>query len=271
VGTAVEPTEGVAMEVSSHRPGTPSWVDVTGPDVEVLAGFYSSLFGWDAEDQGEEAGHYTMFSRGGRSVAAASPSQPGADTPPAWTTYVTVADADAAAATIADAGGMVMAPPFDVFDSGRMALAADPTGGVFAVWQPGEHIGAEVVNEPVSLCWNELTVRHAETALAFYGRVFGWEVNLAGGDDAPFIYRELVLGDRAVAGCMEMDETWPEAIPTHWMTYFAVEDTDATARRAAELGGTVSVEPFDLPTGRTAVLNDPAGAVFSVITLEGRQ
>lgn len=255
------------MQIDRYEPGTPSWVDVNGPDVKRLASFYSELFGWDAEDQGEEAGHYTMFAQGGRSVAAASPTPPGTEAPPSWTTYITVADADATAATIAKAGGGVMAPPFDVFDAGRMAMATDPSGGVFAIWQPGRHIGAELVNEPCSLCWNELTVRNADEVLEFYSAVFGWRVQLQDGADAPFKYRELYLGDKLIGGCMEMDDSWPEGIPTHWMAYFAVEDTDATAKRAVEVGGTVSVEPFDLPVGRTAVLNDPAGSVFSVIKL----
>lgn len=257
------------MDVEAYEAGTPSWVDVTGPEVEVLTDFYTQLFGWEAEDQGPEAGHYTMFSQRGRSVAAASPTPPNmTGAPPSWTTYVTVADVDSSVAAISGAGGTVVMEPMDVFDSGRMAVATDPSGGLFAIWQAGEHIGAEIVNEPVSLCWNELTCRNADDVLEFYSAVFGWRVNRIGTEaDAPFQYRELYLGDKLVGGCMEMDDSWPEGIPTHWMTYFAVDNADDTARRAAELGGAVPVEPFDLPVGRTAVLNDPAGSVFSVIGL----
>ncbi len=255
------------MKMKSYAPGTPSWVDITGPDVAALASFYCSLFGWESEDMGEEAGHYTMFSLDGASVAAASPPMAGSGAPPAWTTYITVADADATAAVIAEAGGTVMMPPMDVMQAGRMAMAADPSGGMFAIWQPGDHIGAELVNVPGTLCWNELTVRNADSVLEFYTAVFGWKVVTTGGEGAPFTYRELHLGDRPIGGCMEMDQSWPPEIPTHWMAYFAVADTDESATRAAQLGGTVSVEPFDLPVGRASVLNDPNGAVFSILAL----
>lgn len=120
------------MQVTKHEPGTPSWVDVTGPDVGALAGFYSSLFGWDAQDQGEEAGHYTMFSVGGRPVAAASPAQPGSEAPPAWLTYITVDDADVTAKRAAELGGTVSVEPFDL-PVGRTAILNDPAGAVFSV------------------------------------------------------------------------------------------------------------------------------------------
>ena len=257
------------MYVESWEPGTPSWADVACADVGATSAFYSSLFGWEAEDQGPEAGHYTMFRQKGRAVCAASPTPPAmAEAPPSWTTYITVADTDEAASAVTSAGGSLVTEPMDVFDSGRMAVAKDPSGGFFAVWEPRAHIGAEVVNEPVSLTWNELTCRNAEDLLGFYSEVFGWRVELIGrGAGEPFQYRELHLGDKLVGGCMEMDDSWPEGIPTHWMAYFAVEDTDACAAEAARLGGAISVDPFDLPVGRTAVLNDPGGAVFSVIRL----
>jgi uncharacterized protein len=255
------------MEMTEYAPGTPSWVDVSSPDVSVAADFYSQLFGWTALDQGEEAGHYTMFELDGKPVAACGPKMPDDPGPPTWTTYITVADVDDTVVVVEANGGTVVVPAMDVMDVGRMAMVLDPSGGLFAMWEPRSHIGAGLVNEPNTLCWNELTARNADELLEFYSAVFGWTVNLLDEEGAPFAYRELQLDGSSVAGCMEMDENWPAEIPTHWMTYFAVNDCDQTAARVAELGGQVSVEPFDLPFGRTAVLNDPNGSVFSVISL----
>lgn len=254
------------MEVSSHARGTPSWADVTSPRIEKTAAFYAGLFGWHADDQGAEAGHYTMFRLKGKNVAACTPPT-SSDAPPVWLTYFTVGDVDETMATIHANGGSRLVDPMDVFDAGRMAVAADPSGGVFALWQARATVGAELVNEPGAMCWNELSARDADELLRFYSTVFGWEVVIQGGEGAPFTYRELHLAGRPVAGCVEMDDSWPTEIPTHWMVYFAVDDCDATAARAAELGGAVNVDPFDLPMGRTAVLSDPAGAHFSVIRL----
>ena len=252
--------------VTSYAPGTPSWVDIGSPNIAESAAFYSALFSWETVDQGEEAGHYTMCEIGGKPVAAIGPAMnPG---PPFWATYITVANCDTAAAAITAAGGTVVAPPFDVMDVGRMAVAMDPTGGFFSVWEPRLHIGANIVNEPNTLCWNELTVRDVDTAVNFYKAVFGYAVQ-ENGD--PVEYREFQINGSSIAGCMQMNETFPPDMPTHWMVYFAVDDADAAAAKCAELGGAVMVAPFDIPIGRIAVVNDPHGATFSVIKLAASQ
>ena len=130
-------------EFSSYLHGTPCWVDVTSDDMAATNAFYSGLFGWSAADLGEEAGGYTMYTLRGKSVAAGSPPPPGAEgAPPQWTTYLASDDVDETAGRIRDAGGTVLMEPFDVFDSGRMAIAQDPTGATFGIWQAGTHIGA---------------------------------------------------------------------------------------------------------------------------------
>jgi predicted enzyme related to lactoylglutathione lyase len=254
------------MQVTKYEPGTPSWADVSSTNLSATVEFYNKLFGWSTLDMGEQAGHYTMFQIDGKSVAAAGPKMPDDTSPSAWTTYVTVADADLTVAQAKAAGGMVIVEPMDVFDAGRMAIIADPTGGVFAVWQPGTSIGAERVNEPNTMCWNELTARDVDTLLPFYSTLFGWDVVKHDGD-GQMTYRELHLSGKPVGGCIEMDANWPAGMPTHWMVYFAVDDCDAAAERAKALGGTVHVEPTDIPVGRFAVIQEPAGAVCSVIKL----
>jgi predicted enzyme related to lactoylglutathione lyase len=253
-------------EVSQHAPGTPSWVDLASPDPDASARFYRGLFGWTATEPGpvEETGGYRMLQRDGRDVAGLGPVQSEGQ-PAMWTTYVSTDDADAVAERVREAGGQVIMEPFDVFDAGRMAVFGDALGAVISVWQPRATIGAQVVNEPGSLAWNELAARDIDAAKRFYEAVFGWQAETnAYGDTS---YTEWKLDGRSVGGMIEMNEQWPAEIPAHWMVYFAVEDIDAAVARAQELGGKVAVEPTDTPVGRFAVLNDPHGAVFSVIRL----
>jgi uncharacterized protein len=253
-------------EVSEHAPGTPSWVDLASPDIEASARFYGGLFDWTATEAGpvEETGGYRMLQRDGRNVAGLGPVQ--AEGQPAmWTTYVSTDDADAVAARVREAGGQVIMEPFDVLGTGRMAVFGDAVGAVISVWEPKTHHGADVVNEPRSLCWNELAARDVDAAKRFYEAVFGWqgETNTHGATS----YTEWKLDGRTVGGMIQMNEQWPAEIPPHWMVYFAVDDVDAAAAKAADLGGRIAVEPSDTPAGRFSVLNDPHGAVFSIIKL----
>jgi predicted enzyme related to lactoylglutathione lyase len=253
------------MEMTSYEPGTPSWVDLGTSDPAAAARYYGELFGWDVRDMGPDAGGYRMALLRGKPVAGIGPLQQ-PDAPPWWTSYVTVADTDTTAKVVRDAGGTVLLEPMDVMTAGRMAVFADPSQAVFAAWQPREHIGAGLVTEPGALCWNELATRQPDLVVPFYRAVFGWAADTQ--PMGPIAYTQWTLGGKPVGGMMPMDdENWPDDIPSHWMVYFAVEDTDATVAKASELGGTVSVPPTDIPPGRFAVLNDAQGAVFSVLKM----
>jgi uncharacterized protein len=249
----------------TYAPGTPMWVDHTSPDVQASARFYNQLFGWQAEDMGEEAGHYTMFRSNGKMVAATTPPmQPGS--PSVWSTYIATADAAATAKKVADAGGQTLVPPFAVMDAGTMAVFMDPTGAVFCVWQAGTHKGAELVNQPVGFSWNELATRDLNAAKEFYPKVFGWGIHSnpmpEGGE-----YVEWQVNGRSVAGGMNMGPMYPADVPPHWLVYFAVANTDDTVKRAQELGGRVISPAMDIPQGRMAVVADANGAPFAVIQL----
>ena len=129
----------------SYAPGTPLWVDHTSPDVQAAVSFYSDLFGWQAQDMGEEAGHYTMFSSNGKVVAATTPPMsPG--NPPAWSTYISTDNVEETARRVDGSGGKTLVAPMQVMDQGSMGVFADPSGAVFAAWQPAAMHGAELVN-----------------------------------------------------------------------------------------------------------------------------
>jgi predicted enzyme related to lactoylglutathione lyase len=249
---------------TSYEPGTPSWADLASPDLPASVAFYRALFAWDAADQGEEAGHYHMFEVNGVPVAGAGPIMMEGQ-PPAWTTYVSVDNADEAIDKVKKAGGTVFVEPMDVLDVGRMAVFADPTGAAAAVWQPKRHPGAGLVNEPGALVWNELNTRDVPAAKAFYADVFGWGADTT--QMGPMEYTEWKLGDNTVGGMLDMPEGVPADMPAHWLAYFGAADCDVTVAQASGLGATLLAGPMDIPAGRFAVLADPAGAVFGVIAL----
>lgn len=250
-------------EVSSYTTGQPSWADVTSHDVDAAARFYSELFGWEAaRDTRPEAGGYTMFSRDGKYVAAATPPQDGV--PPHWSVYLAGDDVDGIAARIRDAGGNVIVEPFDVFDAGRMTVAGDPAGATFGVWQGANHIGAQLRGEPGTMNWAEVQTRDKAAAQAFYEQVFGYETETIdmGGAGEYVLFK--VAGEPA-AGLIQIEPEWGD-VPSNWSVVFEVEDCDAAVAKAQELGGSVIREPQDLEgIGRFAVVADPWGAVFQVI------
>jgi len=251
-------------EKTEHAPGTPSWVDI-GTDVEPAKAFYGSLFKWECQDAGppEETGGYGFFLRNGKMIAGYGPQQnPG---PPTWSTYISVTDAETTAKEAEAAGGTVIVPAMDVMGAGRMAVFQDPQGGFISVWQPGDHKGAQLVNEPGALCWNELNSRDPEGSKTFYQQVFGWVPVTH--SEGPMPYTEFQLGGQSVAGMMPMPPAVPAQVPTFWLVYFAVDDTDASVATTEKLGGSVSMPPMDIPVGRFAVLADPQGATFAVIKM----
>jgi uncharacterized protein len=261
-----------------YIPGVPCWIDLTPPDPEAAVAFYGELFGWEFENvmpADDPAKYYVARLRGG-DVAAIGSAPEGAPPAARWNTYVWVDDAAETAAKVRAAGGTVLMDPIDAGDAGRMAIFADPEGALFLVWQPGRHRGATVVNEPGALNFNNLHSGDAESARAFYGAVFGWELIdgtfwalPAYGDflearnpgmregmasmGAPTRFEETVASLQPLSG----DET------PHWGITLGADDADAVAARAAELGGKVLVAPFDAPWVRMTVLQDPQGATFT--------
>jgi predicted enzyme related to lactoylglutathione lyase len=251
-------------EMTKYEPGTPSWVDLGTPDPAAASRFYSGLFGWTIEEGPPEAGGYQMCMLGDKPVAGLGPQMNG-DMPPFWTTYISVADADETAAAITEDGGTLLVEPMDVLDVGRMAVAVDPTGAVFSIWQPKAHAGAGIVNDPNSWCWNELTTRAPQKSVEFYGAVFGWTAGLMPMPDGPD-YTEFKVGGRGIAGMLQMEgDSWPADVPNHWMVYFAVDNCETAVAKVGELGGKVRVPPTDIPPGIFALVNDPQGATFGVL------
>lgn len=248
-------------------PGSFCWPELATPDPAKAKAFYSGLFGWAAVEVPSSGGGYTLLTLRGLDVAglrALGEAEKAQGVPAHFLTYVSTASADASAGKAKELGGSVLAGPFDVEGIGRMAVVKDPEGVVFALWEARGHIGARLVGEDGTLCWTELVTRDPAGARAFYGGLFGWtwkDSDVAG-------YVEIYREGQPIGGMLPMEsETW-EGVPPHWMPYFHVPDCDATAATAAGLGGGAVVPPMEIEhVGRFAVLRDPAGAHFSVITL----
>jgi len=242
-------------ERTSYVPGTPCWVDLGTPDQQAAARFYSGFFGWEATmDPRPEAGGYGMFKLRGRLVAGlGTQTSPG---PPYWAVYVSVTDLDDTCARVGANGGKVVAGPMDVFDAGSMAVAQDSCGCFVSIWQPKVHIGSELVNEPGAFTWNELATTDLPKARGFYTSVFGWGTQENANDQAAIFTVE----GRVACGA---HAAGPGESPA-WSIWFAVEDCDASAAKASELGGSVVVAPNDMGFGRGAVVADPQGAAFGI-------
>jgi predicted enzyme related to lactoylglutathione lyase len=271
-------------ERDGYIPGVPCWIDTSQPDPEAAVDFYKGLFGWDFEDvmPPDSPGKYFIARIRGGSVAAVGSIPEAAPQMAMWNTYIWVDSADETAAKVRDAGGQVVMEPFDVMDAGRMAVFTDPEGAMFCVWQAKQNKGAQIVNEHGSLNFNGLNTRNPAGAKSFYGSVFGWQtLDLGGGaemwtqpgygdyleKDNPDLRKQVAETggppgfEDVVASINPIGDDQPDT-PAHWSVTFAVDDADAIAEKAAQLGGTVIAPPFDAPWVRMTVVSDPQGATF---------
>ena len=233
--------------ITQHAPGTFCWPELATTDQAGARTFYTALFGWKANesDMGNSE-TYTMLQNKDRSVGALytmRKEQRAQGVPPNWTSYVAVTSADDAAKKAVE-------------------LGQDPQGAIFAVWQAKKHNGAQVLDEPGSLSWTELTTSDTAGAQKFYTGLFGW------GSESmpmgPMTYTLFKRGDKSAGGMMALTpEMGP--VPPNWLPYFGVVDADATVAKAILAGGKVLVPPTNIPGGgRFAVLHDPQGATFGI-------
>jgi hypothetical protein len=263
----------------TYPPGVPCWIDTEQPDPTRARHFYGTMLGWEFEDVGD----YHVGLLGGRSVAAIGPASanPG---PVAWNTYVSVADADATARAVTEAGGSIEAEPGDVGAAGRLALCADPAGARFRLWQPGARAGAQAVNVPGAWNFSDLHTADADEALGFYREVFGWEATAidAGAAEWATLLRVPGYGDhlrqtvdpdiderQAAApkgfadGIAWLASLEPDHEQAHWHVTISVIDRAETVKTAQRLGAEIVFE-LDTRWNRSAMIVDPQGAVLTI-------
>ncbi len=252
-------------EFTEHAPGTFCWAELMTLDREAAKKFYGELFGWTAKDSQAGETIYTMLSLNDRYAAALferTADQAEMGVPPHWGVYVAVTDVDAAAARAEELGARIFLAPSDVFEAGRVAVIQDPSGALLSLWQAKQDIGAQVKEEPGSVCWNELTTHDPAAAEEFYTQLFGWQARTEEMDEGP--YTMFLLGEQMVAGMMTIKAEWGD-VPSNWMTYFLVADCAETAGKVTAQGGKTIVPATDIPgMGSFAIIEDPQGAVFGI-------
>lgn len=242
--------------LSENQPlGTPTWVDLGVPDLAKAQEFYAAVFGWSFDDRG---GGYSMALLDGAKVAGVSGHAESDDL--WWNVYLATDDCAATAERVAGAGGRVVREPDAVMEQGVMAACVDAVGAPFGLWQGGQMVGCEVVNEPGALVRNDLSTADPARAREFYAAVFDFTLDT--NDDLPgmdFTFLRRPDGHE-IGGILGVEG----ALKSRWSTTFEVSDTDATASSVIKAGGRV-IDVEDMVYGRFAVLLDPFGAEFSVI------
>lgn len=246
--------------IESHSPGRVCHIDLVAKHLPAAKAFYGGLLGWTFPDADDG---YAIALLGGDPVAAIG-EHPEEGERPKWHVYFASEDVDADTARAEALGAERVEGPASYEGMGRMVVLRDPSGVTFSLWQAQGFIGACRIGEPGALSWQEIHTRDAEATRVFYSSMLHATTHESP-DGRP--YWTLNHGGESSAGILQMNDEWPAEVEPHWMVYFAVPDVDAACTRVTELGGAVRVPPFDTPPGRTAVVNDPGGAVFSVIAL----
>jgi predicted enzyme related to lactoylglutathione lyase len=244
-------------------PGDPNWIELFTTDTDRARSFYGDLFGWEASESGPEYGGYITFERDGAPIAGCMKND-GSGGPSTWTVYLASEDVAKTAELAKQHGGQVVFEPMQVGDMGYMCLVIDPAGAAVGVWQPLEHRGFSARGEVGAPSWFETLSQDYDRAMPFYRDVFGWDVHTMS-DTPEFRYTTHGLNDQARAGIMDGSAFLGDQ-PSRWQFYLEVADTDATVARAEAMGGTVVQPAEDTPYGRVALLKDPEGVPFSVMS-----
>ena len=240
--------------------GTPSWIDLSSPDPGAARRFYQDLFGWTTEQS--SAGYVHCYLDGRRICGIAARMRP--DPPTGWITYFATSDAAAVLDRVRRAGGRVHVEPVRIGGDCTWAIAGDPSGALFGLWQADGHTGAERVNEPGTLVWNEHLSLDYQAAQQFYGPALDWRFHDI--SDGDFRYATFLAADGREVGGIGQPPAQLPSLAGRWLVYFAATDTDAALDRAVRLGGEVVLPALDTPHGRLAVLRDEQQAVFALLS-----
>ncbi len=252
--------------IDRYNPGSFCWFELATTDQAAAKKFYMSLFGWSVDDSPMGPGnYYSMFKLQDQNTAAAytmQPEQRSQGIPPHWMVYIAVESADDSARRAQELGAKISAPPFDVFEYGRMAVIADPAGAMFSIWEAKKHHGSSITGVDGTVCWADLSTPDAAAASRFYSSLFGWQLTM--GEHDPSGYLHIKNGADFIGGIPASAHRDPQE-PPHWLIYFLASDCTAAAAKAKELGAQLLLEPMDMPNvGRMAVVKDPQGAVFAL-------
>lgn len=257
----------MAEHKPSHAPGMFSWVELGTTDQVAAKSFYTSLFGWTADETPMGPGEsYTTFRKADKDIGGGYKLRPGQQAmkvPPHWMLYVAVENADIVVEKAKQLGGQALVDAFDVMELGRMAVFSDPTGAVFAVWQAKQHAGMGAIGGEGEFSWADLNTDNPQRAAEFYSKLFGWHLE-KGEHDPEGGYLHIKCGEHYIGG-IPPARPKQEGVPPHWLIYFHASDCDASSQKAKSLGANVCYGPVTMENvGRFSVVADPQGAYFSL-------
>jgi predicted enzyme related to lactoylglutathione lyase len=259
--------EEVTVPIRDSAPlGAPCWIDLTSSDLERAQDFYSTVFGWTFEDQGPALGGYILASKNGHRVAGMGANVPQWPFPDGWSTYFHTADINASVSASTAAGASLRFKPMQLPATGVMSAATDPSGAEFRLWQPLEARAYELIGEPGSPVWHQLTTRDYRAAIDFYCEVFGWRTEQLSDTDE-FRYTTVTFGDQQLLGVLDGANIMPEGMASQWEIFFGVEDVDKTLHVMTDNGGAVLRPAEDTPYGRLAAAADATGVMVNLSSL----
>lgn len=250
-----------------NQKGMFCWNDLGTSDLESASKFYEGLFHWrfkdsktadnrpyrvlKAEDK-ELGGMYSL-----RQTTLSS------GVPPHWLPYISVDNAQETVTKARGLGAKIIKEPFDLGNNGTIAVMQDPVGAAFAIWQPKAYEGRQISEKPNTVAWNELVTRDTEGAIRFYSELFGWSVDRKKFGNIDYILFK--SGDQEIGGLMQPSKEHGK-VPSHWMTYFSVQDCGASTALAKKLGAKILAETMEVKdVGIISVLRDPQSAVLGLI------
>ncbi|MCL4780639.1 MAG: VOC family protein [Gammaproteobacteria bacterium] len=259
----VEPPTG------EYRHGKFVWIDLVTTDVREARRFYGGLFGWTFAETGSGSQSYTLAYQAGFPVGGMAERQPSPDQKrhARWIAFVSVPDVKAAATAVVARGGVELIAPRRVEGRGDMAIMADPDGAPFGFIDSASGDPPDYLAEVGDWIWALYQSPDASSAAAFYQDIGDYEVV----PDERFPDRRhffLVAGGYTRASLAQIP---PErtGLRPEWLYFVRVADVDASAARAAELGGRIIVAPDPAVfAGRIAVIADPAGAPVGLMEWE---
>lgn len=253
-----------------QRPlGSFCWYELMTTDLPAAQRFYGEVIGWKAQTADQPGGPYGLFLAGDAMVAGALPTPQAASdssATPLWMGYIEVADVDAHAAKVTEAGGTIHRAPQDIPGIGRFAVAADPGGAVFVLFTPAPGSPPPAGDgEPGHAGWRELMAADLESAWSFYSGLFGWTVQSEFPMGAMGAYRLFSTGGEGPAGGMMTKPAQVER--PAWRYCFQVDSVAAAMPKITSAGGAVVMAPHQVPSGQWLIqATDPQGAFFALLS-----
>lgn len=259
-------------ETNKHDKGSFCWFEVVSTEPAKSGKFFKEVLGWSTSGVELPDGlpPFDLIQLDGEDVGgmyALTNDMKAAGTPPHVLGYIAVDDLDAALGKVESLGGKILMGRMAVGDKGHMAMIATGEGAVNCLWESNTHTGSQVCGVHGTPCWFELNSRDAAGVARFFSKLLDLDVRTVPFPDpnCPGDYTILGKGEKRYFGILQMSEEWGE-MPSHWMTYFQVDDIQAACTAIKEAGGEVCYDPFELTdVGQIAICADPCKVYFTVL------